>query len=86
MSSSSNRNCSYAPLSCYNSSGNIQVPSSVTTSQGFYVVPDYQTYGYQTLTGARNGAAPSCSGYFTLNNAYGSCDSDVPTYTRSSCI
>jgi hypothetical protein len=84
MSASPSRNCSYAPLACYNASGDIKVPVPVTATQGFYVVPDYQTYGYQTLTGARSGAGPSCSGYFTLDHAYGSCNSMA--YVRRSCM
>lgn len=79
-----NRNCAYAPMAQYNTSGDIRVPVPVTANQGFYVVPDYQTFGYQTLTGARSGVGPSCSGYFSLDHAYGSCNS--MSFVRRSCM
>lgn len=84
MSNPTVKNCSYAPLGCYNTTFNNDIRAPVPVTQ-FYIVPDYQTYGYQTLTGARSGADPSCSGYFTLDHAYGNCNNAM-TYVRRSCI
>ncbi|ABF82145.1 hypothetical protein MIV115R [Invertebrate iridescent virus 3] len=76
MDNSAQKSCSYTPVACYN--------AYTPAQQGFYVVPDYQTYGYQTLTSARAGALPSCSRYFSVQNAYGSCS--TMSYVRKDCI
>ena len=64
--------CSYTNLANYNASapgtlGQPAVPAS--TVIGMQVVPNYAAPGYDTLT--HGGAAPSCSGYFTVQSAYG---------------
>ena len=81
---SGNNGCNFAALSNYNSSGNMKLPVPMTSTQGFYVVPDYATFGYQTLTSEKSGQIPSCSGYFSLQGAYGSC-SDSMTYSKRAC-
>lgn len=68
--------CSYANLNNYNAgSQGMRPPVEATTVSGKYVVPDYAPPGYNTLT---NNGAPTCSGYFNIQSAYGqsagSCD------------
>jgi hypothetical protein len=72
--------CSYASLTNYNASHKMGVPrpSQVT---GSYMVPVYGTAGYDTLS--HGSKAPSCSGYFHINNAY---KSDCTTqFVRKLC-
>lgn len=63
--------CAYATLSHYNngSQGLNKVPVPRSTVSGVYVVPTYGAPGYNTLT--HGNAAPSCSGFFNIGNAYG---------------
>lgn len=74
--------CSYATLSNYNH-GMAMAQPRVGDHSGFYVVPQYGGPGYGTLT---HGSAPSCSGYFDINNAYmsngGNCNQQ---YVRKLC-
>ena len=61
--------CSYAILARYNNgSQGMSPPVPATTVSGVYIVPQYSAPGYNTLS---HGAAPSCSGYFNIQNAYG---------------
>jgi hypothetical protein len=82
----------YATLGIYNQGSQIRVPTPA--SSGLYIVPVFGTYGYSALTGERVGAPPSASGYFSFENAYGSCSDISPDdirgggtpYVRSSCM
>lgn len=67
----------YAMAKTYNEASQVRVPSPAST--GFYIVPVFGTYGYQSLTGERVGMLPSATGYFTLGTAYGSCGMLQPT-------
>lgn len=62
--------CGYSSLNNLSSAQSYSlgpnVPASLNTAK--YVVPNYSAPGYNTLTGT---AAPSCSGYFSITNAYG---------------
>jgi hypothetical protein len=65
-------NCSYVSLSNYNSSAPGMLGSPVqnaNTVTGSYVVPNYSAIGYGALT--HDASTPSCSGYFSVTNAYG---------------
>jgi len=60
--------CSYATLSHYNNgSKGMQPPVPRGTTSGAYIVPAYGAPGYGTLM---HGAAPSCSGFFNISDAY----------------
>ena len=60
--------CSYATLSNYNNgSQGMNPPLRKGDVSGSYIVPSYGAPGYGTLM---HGAAPSCSGYFDINDAY----------------
>ena len=79
--------CSYTTLGTYNShtpGTRPAVPKKQQQTQGHYVVPEYQMPGYATLT--HGGAAPSCTGFFNIDNAYktkgGNCNQK---YTRRMC-
>lgn len=76
--------CSYATLSHYNhGSKGMQPPVPKGTVSGAYIVPSYGAPGYGTLM---HGAAPSCSGYFDIGDAYknkgGNCNQQ---YVRKLC-
>lgn len=77
--------CAYATLSNYNKqTGGMNAPMPTGNSTpGVQVVPAYGAPGYGTLM---HGAAPSCSGYPTINNAYrnngGSCNQQ---YVKKLC-
>jgi hypothetical protein len=61
--------CSYASLSTYNNgSKGMSPPVPATTVSGVYVVPSWSAASYNTLS---HDSAPSCSGYFSVTNAYG---------------
>lgn len=61
--------CSYASLSNYNNGSKGQSPPvPATTVSGVYVVPSWNSPSYSTLM---HDSAPSCSGYFSVTNAYG---------------
>lgn len=70
--------CAHATLSTYNMTNKNNAtngmmgsapmnPQSANVS-GFYLVPNYQAPGYDTLT---HGGKGSCSGFFNITNAYG---------------
>lgn len=62
--------CSYATLSHYNNDGKggvVQLPTPKGAVSGSYVVPHYDTIGYDAL---QHGPVPSCSGYFNIGTAY----------------
>ena len=62
--------CSYARLSNYNNgSQGLHPPVPRGTVTGQYIVPSFHSPGYNTLM---HDAAPSCSGYFNIDAAYGS--------------
>lgn len=64
----SGSSCSYATLSHYNNgSQGMRPPIPRGTATGAYIVPAYGAPGYGTLM---HGAAPSCSGFFNISNAY----------------
>ena len=68
----SGNGCSYATLDAYNQNfsvrGRMSAPRfSQTGSSEVIIVPSFGANGYNTLT---QSAAPSCSGYFDIRNAY----------------
>lgn len=73
--------CTYTTLSQYNMGAKAQMRPQDTS--GYYVVPAYGVAGYNTLM---HDAAPSCSGYFNIGDAYrskdGSCNQQ---YVRKLC-
>lgn len=61
--------CSYASLSNYNNgSQGMSPPVPATTVRGQYIVPDNTAIGYNALTST----VPTCSGYRSIQSAYGS--------------
>lgn len=78
----------YASLSMYNQGSQVRVPAPATS--GLYVVPVFDTYGYNSLTSQRNAvySVPSTNGYFTLDSAYGNCGNELTgvPYVRSACM
>lgn len=47
---------------------NVPVPPPLVTSE--YILPQFASSGYDTLTAGRFGGCPSASGYFQLQDAY----------------
>ncbi len=76
---------SYSNLSKYNTMNGLAVPQPSTTVQGYYVVPEWMSAGYQTLTAERYGLPPNVSGYFDLVAAYGDCSTNTASYQRQAC-
>ncbi len=78
--------CSYQPLGAVASSSNLLAPLSAMDKQnlttGTYMVPQYSAPGYSTLTGD---SAPSCSGYFSITNAYKGGANCGTQYSKSAC-
>jgi len=78
--------CSYATLGHYNMvvpGTQPPVPAATRAAAGSYIVPSYSMPGYNALT---HGAAPSCSGFFNIDNAYGSKGGNCnQQYHRSMC-
>ena len=67
--SSGGAGCSYNTLCNYHSHGTMAPMShKARTVTGSYVVPAYGAPGYATLT---HGNAGGCSGYFSIQGAYG---------------
>ena len=77
--------CSYSNLNNYNGYGASTSPAvPASTVSGSYIVPAYGTIGYDTLT--HGSSTPSCSGYFSIQHAYGTDASNCNTqYSASSC-
>jgi hypothetical protein len=80
--------CDYVSLSKYNSSsaGTLGNPTYMKASDvvGHYVVPNYSSIGYNALT--HGNTSPSCSGYFSINSAYGPNAANCNTqYMNSPC-
>ena len=60
--------CAYATLGQYNGCNGGNSPYVNNSGQCNYVVPDWGEIGYDALTGP---GCPSCSGFFTMEQAYG---------------
>ena len=76
--------CSYSNLQNYNNSrGSWGQPAlTPSTVSGAYVVPVFGGPGYDTLTNK----SPSCSGYYTIDSAYGASTGDCnQQYTMRMC-
>lgn len=86
-----NDGCNYARLGAYNAGfKGIRPPVPMTTTSGYYVVPNYSAPGYDTLThgGPRGpgGCVESSNGYFQINKAYGYGSNNCrTTYSASLC-
>lgn len=63
--------CSYSSLNNYNKN-TMGVPVTVRSSFGTQAIPNYSAPGYGTLVDKSN----PCSGYFTIDSAYGNCATD----------
>ena len=76
-----NAGCSYKSLKNYNGreKGTMDVPVSNTPK--YQIVPTYDSIGYDALT---HGVEPSCTGYFSVANAYGGSQDQL--YTKKSCM
>ena len=81
--------CSYSNLQNYNNSRGTwgQPAVAASTVSGQYVVPVFGAPGYDTLArGKANNPGPSCSGFFSIDNAYGKVDGDCnQQYTTRLC-
>lgn len=67
--------CGFKTLNNYNKS-TMGVPVAVPQTVGKYLIPNYSAPGYGTLVDA----AHPCSGYFTINSAYGDCAKQTSSY------
>ena len=79
--------CSYTTLNRYNNRSSQDInknpPVPATTVSGKYIVPTYSSPGYNTLM---HNSAPSCSGYFNIEGAYGSDSKSCSTkYITKEC-
>jgi len=76
--------CSYASLSSYNNGNKgVRPAMQATNVSGKYVVPSYSAPGYNTLS---HNVAPTCSGYFSIQAAYGGNGGSCGTkYVQSLC-
>jgi len=76
--------CNYASLARYNANKGVSgIPVPRTNVSGVYLVPTYGAPGYNTLT---HNSAPSCSGFFNINTAYGQNANNCNTqYVKSMC-
>jgi len=76
--------CSYATLSNYNTGNKGVKPAMQATNvTGKYIVPNYSAPGYNTLS---HDSAPTCSGYFNIQGAYGGNGGSCGTkYVQSLC-
>jgi len=79
--------CSYSTLSSYNQNyfgrGYIGAPNPAqTTSHQIMVVPSYGAPGYRSLTVQK---IPSCSGYYSVNNAYPSYPNACGVFSSNLC-
>jgi hypothetical protein len=75
--------CTYSNLASYNANYAMGVPPMGKPMSGKYVVPTYSPISYDALTGK---GPSSCSGYFTIEGAYGKgAGSCQQTYTTSLC-
>ena len=82
--------CSYSNLQNYNNSRGTWGQPALTPStvSGQYVVPVFGAPGYDTLSKGKSadGSGPSCSGYYSIDNAYGSSAGDCnQQYTTRMC-
>ena len=76
----------YATLGTYYSSGALagarlpgpEGPLPKATKRNEYVIPQYGTSGYASLSAASTAVPPS-NGYYTLQNAYGTCSNAFQT-------
>lgn len=76
--------CAYANLNNYNNGvQGMRPPVPASTVSGQYIVPNYGAPGYNTLM---HNNAPSCSGYFNIQSAYGNDGSGCNTqYSTKLC-
>ena len=81
--------CNYSRVNAYTSSfGGIQPPVPMTTTTGYYVVPNYSAPGYDTLThgASEGGCGEAANGYFQIGRAYGyGANNCSTTYSASLC-
>lgn len=78
--------CVYNTLGRYNGSSSVSSMGhpqvAPTTVSGVYIVPDYGSIGYNTLSDYGN----SCSGYPTIGAAYGKgANNCSTTYSKKLC-
>jgi len=72
-SHSSMNSCNYANLTHYNAPRNCpQGGCNLSGASGSYIVPNFGQAGYPPSYGTLIGKVPSCSGYRSIDNAYGS--------------
>jgi hypothetical protein len=62
--------CTYNTLGKYNTKNGMGPAVAQGTVVGRQIVPQYGAIGYKTLL--HGGDTPGCSGYFNIQNAYGS--------------
>jgi len=72
--------CAYADLGNYSADYSMDVPPQGKVSSGAYIVPTWSPISYDSLTSK----VPSCSGYGSIQSAYGSDASRCQTTYRTS--
>lgn len=74
--------CTYSPLNeTYGSRSSAKVTPGQTSGQ--YVVPEWGQFGNGYVSLSLSGDKKSCTGYATMENAYGSCDAKFGTRSCS---
>lgn len=72
--------CSYGSLGEYNAGYSMDVPPQGKITSGAYIVPTWDPISYDSLSNPFG----SCSGYATINNAYGQGSGKCQTTYRTS--
>jgi hypothetical protein len=72
--------CHYGTLDKYNNGYSMGVPPMGKVITGQYIVPTYDPIGYESLTAQ----VPSCSGYSSIESAYGKDAARCQTNYRTS--
>jgi hypothetical protein len=78
----SGSSCNYSALGTYQAGYSMDVQPQGKVTSGVYMVPTWDAISYNSLTSD----VPSCSGYSSIESAYGSgAGSCQTTYTTSLC-
>lgn len=72
--------CSYSSLGNYNAGYSMDVPPQGKVTSGVYIVPTWSPISYDSLSSK----VPSCSGYYSIDNAYGKDAANCQTTYRTS--
>lgn len=77
--SANGASCNYANLGAYNQGYSMQIAPVGRTTQGSYIVPQWNAISYDSLTGD----IPTCSGFATIESAYGTGAGNCQTTYRT---